>query len=66
MADRHAVASGEDENQHEENRMRDIHIGTRRAETTYEEQPESGGGQYDSSKKLRTHQHDHLPLHMCL
>ena len=29
MADRHAVASGEDESQHDENRMRDIHIGKR-------------------------------------
>ena len=27
MADRHAVASGEEENQHEENRTRGIHIG---------------------------------------
>ena len=27
MADRHAVASGEKEKQHEENRMRDVHMG---------------------------------------
>ena len=27
MADRHAVSSGEEERQHDENRMRDIHIG---------------------------------------
>ena len=28
MADRHAVASGEEDRQHDENRMREIHIGT--------------------------------------
>ena len=38
MADRHAVASGEEENQHEENRMRDIHIGKRGSETAHEAQ----------------------------
>ena len=40
MADRHVVASGEDESQHDENRMRDIHIGKRRSETVTEEQPD--------------------------
>ena len=37
MAERHAVASGEDE-RHEENTMRDIHIGKRGSETAIEEQ----------------------------
>ena len=40
MEDRHAVASSEDENRHEENRMSDSHTGKRGAETTNEEQPE--------------------------
>ena len=30
VADRHATASGEEENQHEENRMRDIRSGKKR------------------------------------
>ena len=30
MADRHAVASGDEEKQHEENRMRDVHISKKR------------------------------------
>ena len=29
IAGRHVVASGEEENQHEENRVRDVHIGRR-------------------------------------
>ena len=40
MADRHAVEAGEDEKQHEENRMRDVHIGKRGSETANEEQPD--------------------------
>ena len=40
MTDRHAVASGEDEREHDENRMRDIHIGKRGSETAHEEQPD--------------------------
>ena len=40
MADRHAVESGEDDKQHEENRMRDVHIGKRGSETSNEEQPD--------------------------
>ena len=42
MAVRHADASGGDitENQHEENRMRDIHIGKRGSETANEEKPD--------------------------
>ena len=42
MAVRHANASGGDitENQHEENRMRDIHVGTRGSEAASEEQPD--------------------------
>ena len=40
MADRHAVASGEDEKQQDENIMRDIHIGKRGSETANEEQPD--------------------------
>ena len=39
-ADRHAVASGEDENEHEENIMRDIHTGKRGSATAKEEQPD--------------------------
>ena len=37
MADRHAVASGEEERQREENIMRDIHIDLRGSETANEE-----------------------------
>ena len=37
-ADRHAVASGEEEKRHEENRMRDVHIGKRGSETANDEQ----------------------------
>ena len=42
MAVRHAAASGDDitENQHEENRMRDIHVGKRGSEAASEEQPD--------------------------
>ena len=42
MSVRHADASGGDitENQHEENRMRDIHIGKRGPEAAGEEQPD--------------------------
>ena len=40
IADRHAVASGEEEKQHEEKRMRDIHVGKRGSETASEEQPD--------------------------
>ena len=42
MVVRHADASGGDitENQHEENRMRDIHVGTRGSEAASEEQPD--------------------------
>ena len=42
MAVRHAGASGGDitENQHEENRMRDIHVGKRGSEAASEEQPD--------------------------
>ena len=40
VEDRHAVASGEDERQHEENEMRDIYIGERGSETANEEEPE--------------------------
>ena len=40
MAGRNGVASGEEENQHEENRMRDIHVGKWGAETANEEQPD--------------------------
>ena len=41
VADRRAVASGEDENQHEENRMRDIHtLGIQGSQTASEEPPD--------------------------
>ena len=40
MADLHAVASGEDVKQHDENIMRDIRIGKRGSETANEEQPD--------------------------
>ena len=38
VADRHAVASVEEEKQHEENIMRDVHIGKRGLEKANEEQ----------------------------
>ena len=38
MVDRHAVASGKEETQHEENGMRDVHIGKRGSDTANEEQ----------------------------
>ena len=38
MADRHAVASGEDEKRHDENTMKDIHFGKRGSETANVEQ----------------------------
>ena len=37
MADRHAVASGEEEKQHGENRVRDVHVRNRGSETANEE-----------------------------
>ena len=40
MADRHAVASGKDERQHDDDIMRDIHIGKGGSETACEEQPD--------------------------
>ena len=40
MADRHVVASGEDESQHDENRMRDIHIDKSGSERASGEQPD--------------------------
>ena len=40
VADRHAVVSGEKEKEHEENRMRDVHIGKKGSETSNEEQPD--------------------------
>ena len=40
MSDRRAVASGEEEKQHDENIMRDLHIGKRGSETADEEQPD--------------------------
>ena len=45
MADRHAVPSGEEERQHDENRMRDIHMGKRGSETANEEE------QFDKLRK---------------
>ena len=40
MADRHALTSGEEERQHDENRMRDIHVGESGSETANEEHPD--------------------------
>ena len=56
VAVRHADASGGDitENQHEENRLRDIQIGKTASERR----------QYDLSKRLLVHQH--LPTHLLL
>ena len=48
-AGRLAVASVAEEKQHEENTMRDVHIGKRESETANE------APQYDSSKKLQIH-----------
>ena len=55
MADRQTVASGEEEKQHEENRMIDVHFGKRGSETTSKEQLDKKGRQYDSNKKLQIH-----------
>ena len=41
MADRHAVASGENEREHDENGMVEINIGKRGLETAHEEQPDN-------------------------
>ena len=41
MADRHAVAAGEDERQREEKKMRNIHVGKRGSETANEEDPDN-------------------------
>ena len=41
MADRHAVASGEEEKQHEENMIRDIQVSNGGSEAAYEEQPDN-------------------------
>ena len=38
ISGRHAVSSGEEEKQQEENRVRDVHIGKRGSETANEEQ----------------------------
>ena len=40
MAERHAVACGEEEKQHEEDTMRDIHVGKRGSEAASDEQPD--------------------------
>ena len=40
MTDRHAVASGEQETQHDENITRDIQVGKKGWETANEEQPD--------------------------
>ena len=52
MADRHVVAFGESETQHDEYRMINIHIGKRGAETANEELPE---------KLSKTAQSEHQP-----
>ena len=58
VAVRHAAASGGDirETQHEEERVRDIQIIKGGSEAAGEEQ------QYDSSMKLRVHQHLQIQL----
>ena len=63
MADRHAVASGEDERQHFENRMRDIQIGKRGSEAASEEEPDKLRKTV-LFEKLRVHQR--LPIHLLL
>ena len=67
MAVRHADASGGYiiENQHEEDRMRDIHIGKRGSEAADEDINQTNGGRQNYlSKKLRMDWH--LPIHMLL
>ena len=61
MADRHAVASGEEEKQHEENRMRDVHIGKRGPETANEEQIEE-----DSTIRARSSKYIVVLIHACV
>ena len=63
VAVRHADASGGDitENQHEEDRMRDIQVSKRGSEAASEEQSDNLR-KYYSSKRLRMHQH--RPIHM--
>ena len=55
VAVRHADASGGDviQNQHEEDRMRDIHIGKRGPEAAGEEQPDKFRKTVRIEKKLR-------------
>ena len=55
MADRHAVASGEDETQNDENRTRDIHSGKRGSETTPEEEPENVRKTVQSEQEPQPH-----------
>ena len=54
MAVRQAVASGEDEGQHDENRVRKIHIGKRGAN---EERPDKLRKTYDPSRMCPVHRH---------
>ena len=52
MAVRHADASGVTSHQHEENRMRDIHVGKKGSEAASEEQPDSAGTTHVSLEYL--------------
>ena len=65
MADLHAVASGEEEKQHEENRMNDIlHIVKEDRRQHMKNNLTNRGRQHDSSKKLEIHRRS--PPTMCL
>ena len=63
-ADRHVVASGEDEKQHDENRMKDIHIGKRRSEKTNEEQPDK----IEEDRRIRSERPKYIVIfnHACV
>ena len=66
VAVRHADASGADitENQHEEDRIRCIHVGKRGSEAAGQDHPDKLRKAIDLSKKLRVHQR--LPIQLLL
>ena len=63
-ADRHAVASGENERQHDENRMVYIRFGTRGSETSHEEQHYKLGE--DSTLRTRSSKYTVIFNHACV
>ena len=65
VADRHAVASGEEEKQHDENRLRDIHFGKRGWVTANEEQPQKLSEE-DSTIRARSSKYIVVLNHACV